>query len=437
MSHLIVTAPWVVPVSQPPVCDGAVVVCEDKIVSVGTRAQALADYSEAEVFSFPDGVICPGLVNAHTHLTLSALAGVVPSQPFEQWLPKLVAALKPWEIADHEASGIVGAEQCLRAGVTVVGDIAYGAAEVARASEAGLGGVYYWELLGLNAEQIDDQLDYLRFPEKPGRYGERVVCGLSPHSPYTSGPELLQGVHRKATALRVPSAVHVAESSAEVELLMSGTGPLAAVARRTAHGFIAPGTSTVRYLANLGVLDDVTAVHLCHASDDDVRVLARHVRGAVTCPRSNRYLHNPPPSPGRLLAAGVVVGVGTDSSASNHDLDLMEEVRVVASMEPAMTSAALLHMATQGGADAIGVGDRFGSLEAGKLADLAVFSADGGDDPAAQLIRGAGVSTARAVMSSGRWRVWDGRLVASDTAAWKRAQDARSRAADALSAVSS
>lgn len=435
MSQLIVTAPWVVPVSQPPMREGAVVVDDERIIAVAPLTQAVARYPDAEVVRFLDGVICPGLVNAHTHLTLTALAGVVAPQPFEQWLPKLVAALKPWEIADHEASGIVGAEQCLRAGVTVVGDIAYGAAEVARASAAGLGGVYYWELLGLSAEQIDEQLAYLRFPGAPNEFGERVVCGLSPHSPYTSGPALLQGVHRKAGALHAPSAIHVAESSAEVELLARGTGPLADVARRTARGFSAPGASTTRYLADLGVLDGITAVHLCHTNADDLEALARHVRGAVTCPRSNRYLDNPPPSVERLLAAGVKMGVGTDSSASNTDLDLMEEVRAVAKMEPTLRSTALLHMATQGGADAIGVGDRFGSLSVGNLADLAVFDVDGGNDPEGRLVQGAGATTVRAVMSSGGWRVWDGQLVSSDSTAWVRAQDARDRAVAALDVV--
>ena len=156
----------------------------------------------------------PGLVNAHTHLTLTALRGVVPPMPFAEWLPRLVAAMAPWDIADHEASGVVGAEECLLSGVSVVGDIAYGAAEVASASAAGLGGVYYWELLGLRPEEIDRTLDYLRYPACREDYGRRVVCGLSPHSPYTSRTlDCCKHVHRKAAELGVPTAIHVAESA--------------------------------------------------------------------------------------------------------------------------------------------------------------------------------------------------------------------------------
>ena len=432
MSSLLVTAPWLVPVSQPPIRDGAVLVQGDRIAAVGTAAELIARYPGIEVERFSAGVMCPGLVNAHTHLTLTALQGVVPPQPFEQWLPKLVAALKPWEIADHEASGVVGAEQCLLAGVTVVGDIAYGAAEVAQASAAGLGGVFYWELLGLHAEQVEEHLAYLRYPDSAEAYGPRVACGISPHSPYTSGPALLQAVHRTATAAGAPSAIHVAESCAEVELMLSGTGALAGVAARTAHGFLAPHTSTTRYLADLGVLDGTTAVHLCHADQADIAVLARHVRGVVTCPRSNRYLDNPPPNVERFVKAGIAVGVGTDSSASNNDLDLMAEVRSIAHAEPAIAPHELMTMATTGGAQAIGVHDRFGALSPGLLADVAVFSVETGEDPVGALLRSAGSSTVNAVMSSGQWRVRDGVLVNSNTAAAARARLARDRSLEAL-----
>ncbi len=436
MSTLLVTAPWVVPVGQPPLKLGAVLIEDDRIVEIGHVHDFIRRYPSAEVMHFSHSVICPGLVNAHTHLTLSALHGVVASQPFAQWLPRLVAALKPWEIADHEASGIVGAEECLSCGVTVVGDIAYGAAEVARASAAGLGGVYYWELLGIDAEQVDERLAYLRYPDDAGAYGERVVCGLSPHSPYTAGPSLLRAVHDKAQSLGVPNAIHVAESSAEVDLISHGGGPLADVASRTAHGFTAPGTTTVEYLNDLGVLEGATAVHLCHATQGDIAVLAKQVRGVVSCPRSNRYLHNPAPDVTRFLEAGVTVGVGTDSSASNHDLDLMEEIRAIAAAHPRLEPSRLIEMATLGGARAIGVDDRFGTLSPGMLADLVVFTADVGEDPEGGLIRSAGRQSVRAVMSAGTWRVWDGSLLATDHDAAARAADARARSLAALDRIS-
>jgi len=409
-----------------------VLVAGDRILVVGPRAELEAALPpDATREHFAGCVLTPGLVNAHTHLTLTALAGVVPPAPFAEWLPSLVAAMKPWEIEDHEASGVIGAEESLLAGVTVVGDIAYGAAEVASASRAGLGGVYYWELLGIHAEQIDDDLVRLRYPETPDVYGPRVVCGLSPHSPYTSGPGLLTAVDAKATELRVPLAVHVAESVAETELLLRGTGPLATVASRTAFGFTPPGVSTVAYLDGLDALRGATAVHVCHVSAEDRAILARSARGVVTCPRSNRYLDNPPPPITPFLELGLPVGIGTDSSASNHDLDLLAEIRALGAAEPELTAETLLAIATLGGAEAIGVDDGFGTLEAGKFADLAIFAVTGAD-PVRAVVESGGRDTIRAVMSGGEWRVTEGELLVRDSVAEKRGARATELAHAAL-----
>lgn len=432
---LVVSADWVLPVSGPPIRDGAVAVAGDRIVAVGSRTKLEGRDPAAERRHFPGCVIMPGLVNAHTHLALTALAGVVPPLPFAEWLPRLVAALRPWEVADHEASGVIGAEQCLQAGVTVVGDIAYGAAEVDSASRAGLGGVFYWELLGMRAEDVDQALVQLRYPRHADEYGRRVICGLSPHSPYTSGPGLLRAVHDRACELAVPVAVHVAESAAEVELLRDGTGPLAGVASRQAIDFHAPGTTTVRYLGELGALDGATAVHLCYASEGDVALLASSVRGVVTCPRSNRYLHNPPPRIAPLLDAGIAVGIGTDSSASNEDLDLMAEIRALSAREPALTAETLLEIATIGGARAIGVADRYGTLETGKQADLAIFAIGvSADSPLASVVGNAGRKSVEAVMSGGEWRVLGARVLSRDADAAARSADAAARARRALAA---
>ncbi len=193
-------------------------------------------------------------------------------------------------------------------------------------------------------------------------------------------------MHATAERLGVPTAIHVAESAAEVQLLLDGTGPLAGTAARTAHGFTPPGTSTAAYLAALGALDRATAVHLCHATEADVALLARHACGAVTCPRSNYYLDNPPPRVTPLLEARIPVGVGTDSSASNYDLDLFAEVRALHAAEPHLGSEMLIRIATAGGAEAIGVADRYGTLEAGKFADIALFAVGAAEDPQTALV---------------------------------------------------
>jgi 5-methylthioadenosine/S-adenosylhomocysteine deaminase len=105
---VLVSADWVLPVSDPPIRDGAVLIDGDRVVDVGERTRLAREHPSEPSEHFAGCVMAPGLVNAHTHLTLSALAGVVESLPFAEWLPRLVGA-RPWEIAD-EASGVVGAE---------------------------------------------------------------------------------------------------------------------------------------------------------------------------------------------------------------------------------------------------------------------------------------------------------------------------------------
>jgi 5-methylthioadenosine/S-adenosylhomocysteine deaminase len=428
----LISADWVLPVASTPIRDGAILVDRDTIAAVGSRAELGAAHPLAHAEHFADCIATPGLVNAHTHLTLTALSHVVPPLPFAQWLPRLVAAMKPWEIADHEASGVIGAEECLLSGVTVVGDIAYGAAEVASASRAGLGGVYYWELLGMPAEAVAGALAALRYPADAAAFGPRVVCGLSPHSPYTAGPGLLREVHETSERLGVPLAIHVAESQAEVDLLRHGSGPLQEVSARTALGFTPPGTTTVEYLAGLGVLSNATAVHLCYATASDIVTLAASARGGVTCPRSNRYLSNPAPRIVPMLAAGLALGVGTDSSASNDDLDLMAEVRALRTAEPELSAETLIQIATQGGARAIGVAEQFGALAPGRQADIALFAVGPTRSPAETFVSRAGRDSVCAVMSAGVWRVRDGRLLECDAEARLRAADARDRAVTAL-----
>ena len=433
---MLVSAGWLLPISRRPVRDGAVLVSEGRIEAVGTADDLVGRFPEAEHVRFDDCVLMPGLVNAHTHLSLTALHGLVPSMAFEEWLPRIVAAMSVLEPDDFAASAVVGTEESLLSGVTTVGDIVYRAGEADAAAAAGLGGVYYWEVLGIDADDLPATLERLAYPVRTGgACGVRVRCGLSPHSPYTSGPSLLRTVRDIACELGAPYAIHVAESEAETRLLRDGSGPLADTAGRSALGFETPHAAPVTYLDRLGALDGATAIHACQVNPAEIPRLAATVRGVVTCPRSNRYLHNTPPKVARFLDAGIPVGIGTDSSASNDDLDLMTEVRAVRSAEPEIGAARLLEMATAMGAIAIGVEDRFGVLEPGMQADLALFRVGPSDDPEGAVVSAAGRDSLAASMSGGAWRVRDGALVSRDRAATEVARRATARAQQRLAGV--
>lgn len=407
---MLVSADWVLPIAHPPIERGAVLVEGDRIRAVGTLTQMQHSFAEAEHRHFANCAIMPGLVNAHTHLSLSAMQSLLAPSDFEEWLPGLVAAMRSWSTEDFAASAALGAQHCLEAGVTVVGDIAYGPESAAAAAAAGLGGVAYWEVLGVSAPSVFAELERLGFPANGCiDFAPRIRCGLSPHSIYTSPPDLLDAVHRAGLELNVPVAIHLAESRAEVRLSVHGDGPLSTTAARLIGDFRAPGIGPIEYLDRLGVLDAATAVHLGETEPADIPRLAATVRGAVTCPRSNRFLGNSIAPIDRMIEAGIPIGVGTDSSASNEDLDLFEDVRLLGAEYPSLSPTTLLELVTLQGAITLGEEHRFGTLEPGMYADLAVFELGASESPEQDMVKKAGRETLRALMSSGRWRVEDGR----------------------------
>jgi 5-methylthioadenosine/S-adenosylhomocysteine deaminase len=429
---MLITADWVLPVSRPPIRNGAVLVRRGLVAEVG-RAADLVGLDSDDVRHFEGCVLTPGLVNAHTHLALTALRGLLGEGSFESWLPRLVTAVSGWERDDHAASASLGVVECLRSGITVVGDVTYGPEAPSAAADCGLGGTFYWEILGITAPRLFAELERMEFPGADrGTCGSRIRCGLSPHAPYTSEPRLIAAMHEAARDFDTPYAIHLAESAAEVEFVRAGTGPLADVASRMAPDFEAAGLSPVAYVDQLGALDGTTVVHACHVGPADIARLASTVRGVVTCPRSNRFLGNPVPPVTRLLRAGVPVGVGTDSLASNDDLDLMKDVRHLHAEFPSVPAPKLIEMVTAMGAIALGIEDRFGILETGMQADIALFGIGPTDDPETDFVRTAGAENLRAVMSAGTWRIIDGEHAIATESIELAAQASRIRARSAL-----
>ncbi len=428
---MLLTADWALPISRRPIPQGAVLVRGDHIAEIGPSDELVARYPAEERVELRGCVLMPGLVNAHTHLGLSAVDGLLEPAPFTDWLPQIVAAMRAWTAEDYAASTALGAARSLAAGVTVVGDIAYNMPSVEAAAATGLAGTFFFEVLGIQPRALDARLDELGFGDCRG-LAPRIRCGLSPHTLYSSGPSLLRAVAALARDRELPIALHVGETSAEAELVQSGGGGLAPVAHKLAPDFRPDGSTPVAYLDRLGVLDGATAIHLCQTWPSDVARLAATTRGAVTCPRSNAWLHNGIAPVEAMIAAGVPVGLGTDSLASTPDLDLMEEARALLGHFPRLTPASLLEMLTLHGAVAIGAEERFGALEPGMQADVVAYRLAADSDPEAAVVAHAGASVVEAVITGGEWRVRDGVGLLDTAAIEAAAAEARAKAAEAL-----
>ena len=381
----IVLAQLVCPIASPAIVDGGVAISAGRIVHVGTRADVVrACGGTARVHDLEHAALLPGLVNAHTHLELSAMGEAgLPRGDYAAWLRALLAVRavpdpeRVLRTAEREIEALASR------GTVAVGDIGNLGTTAPVLARSPLHAVSFHEIYGLDPEAAEvalasaaERLGALARDADVSAARERVVLALTPHAPHTTSDALLRALAGRSAASRTPLSIHVAESEAETELLASGRGPLAeAFAERgfLPRGFTAPGCSPVAHLARSGILGPRTlAVHCVHLDATDRAILRESGATVVTCPRSNDALgvgRAPVPA---LLREGVPVALGTDSLASVDDLDPFAEMAALARAHPELPADVVLHVATLAGARALGLGDRLGSIERGKLAELIV-----------------------------------------------------------------
>jgi 5-methylthioadenosine/S-adenosylhomocysteine deaminase len=356
---------------------------------------------------------------------------------FFAWLRRLaVSRGEHMSAEDLYTSAAWGAVEAARAGVTCVGDASDSGAPVMRAlRDVGLRGVVYQEAFGPDALSAAEQFDKARAKVYALRGGETalVTLGLSPHAPYSVARPLLEMLVRFAADERLPLMMHAAESEAEQALMTEGGGIFTAAYALRGFAFDSPRTTTVRYLAGLGVLDARPLLaHCVRADAGDVELLARHDARVAHCPKSNAKLGHGRAPLAAMLGAGVKVGLGSDSVASNNTCDLLEEARfaVLASRAAgetleggrALDAAGALHMATRGGADALGVWPAAGTLREGMEADLVAVRLDLAHltpayDPAAALVFSASGRDVVLTVVAGREVFRHGRVTTLDESA--------------------
>src|SRR5918993_2678325 len=327
-------AGWVLRKTPEPMRDGAVAVEGTRVVGVGPRAELEERFPSAVVEDFGEAVILPGFVNCHTHLELTAMRGFLEPEEgdFFAWLRKLtIARNERMSAEDLYVSAAWGAIEAARAGVTCVGDASDSGATTMRAlRDAGLRGVVYQEAFGPDARETAAKFDAAREKIERLRSGETalVTLGLSPHSPYTVAPALLELLARYSIDERLPLMMHAAESEAEQALMLEGGGIFAAAYAARGFAFDSPRTTTVRHLADTGVLDARPLLaHCVRVDGGDIELMRRHGAGVAHCPKSNAKLGHGRAPLAAMLGAGVNVGLGSDSVASNNVCDLLEESR--------------------------------------------------------------------------------------------------------------
>jgi len=352
---------------------GAVAVDGGRIAAVGTESEVDAGFRAKQVLDARGGIVMPGLVNAHTHAAMVLFRGVADDLKLMEWLQKYIfPAEKNNVTAEFVRAGTrLAALEMIRSGTTTFVDMYYFEEQVAEAcKEAGLRGVLGSTLIEFPApdnKTIPDALAYAqRFLEKWAA-DPLVVPAVAPHSTYLCTPETLKAARALADRYRAPILIHLSESPDEQ----------AQVKERY-------GRTPTEQLQQLGILRrGVLGAHGIWLTPSDRKILKEAGAGVAHCPQSNMKLASGAAPVRDMLAEGIRLGLGTDGAASNNDLDMFEEMLTAAflakhtSGDPTVApAAAVLEMATLGGARALGMEDRIGSLEPGKRADIVVVGLD-------------------------------------------------------------
>ncbi|MDQ4121985.1 MAG: amidohydrolase family protein [Acidobacteriota bacterium] len=383
----ILTADFVLPISSAPLQKGAIAVNADKIAAVGARQDILSLFPDAVIEEFGEAAILPGLVNAHTHLELTAMRGFLDDveHDFYSWLRKLtIARAEKMKADDLLASAMGGAIEAARAGITCLADICTQASEsITALKNVGLRGIIYQEITGPDQKSAEQKFEQLRDQVAACREIEtrKVKIGVTPHAPYSVSPKLFQLATDFALSENLPVTIHVAESADEDEFLRHGSGLFSGFYDSQGIEWNAPGISPIEYLHSIGALRTAPLLaHCVRVSEGDLEIVSETRSRIAHCPKSNaKFAHGIAPLK-NFLEKNIKTGLGSDSVASNNVADILEEARFAALLSRAkgnfISAETVLHLATLGGAKALGLENEIGSLEAGKQADLIVVKLD-------------------------------------------------------------
>jgi len=389
-------APWVITgkPGEAPLREAAVVFDDaGRVLAVGPKGdlhRAHAGLSWTRV----EGILMPGLVNAHVHLELSALRGHTRSGGgFGPWVASMMA--KRQELSPEQDLEAIDAavSELLAAGTVAVGEVTNSLASLDALRTAPLLGRVFHEVFGMRREtaQVMRGLAEQAYAQQPAFPPHLSYC-LAPHTLYSLHPRSVQELVASARERAQRTSLHLSEHAAERAFLRDGGGPFAAfLALRQVDpaDWDPPGVSPVAYAKQLGVLGpDVIAVHLCATEREELVEVARAKAPSVLCPRSNLFIELKLPPLYDILDAGLRPGLGTDSLASNTTLDVLAEAAALSDRFPTVDKGVLVSMATFHGAEALGLSHRVGALAPGLAPGLlAVELANPVADPLRHVLR--------------------------------------------------
>lgn len=408
---MLLRARTVLPITAPPIDDGAVLIGDGRIIAVGRWADLQRDAS-TQVIDLGDTIVMPGLINAHCHLDYTDMAGQLPPpRVFTDWIKQIITLKSSWTRDDYARSWENGARMLLRSGTTTVMDIetmldllpdVWSATPLRMISCAELISVRSHLAVSEQVAGAVARLSALNDPMK------RV--GLAPHAPYSTTLELLGLAARAAMDRSWPVTLHVAESQAEFDMFMYRRGPMFDWLKPQRAMEDCGIGSPVHHAEASGALGrNCVAAHVNYLWDNDAEALARTGTSVVHCPRSHDFFQHQRFPFDRLQTAGVNICLGTDSLATLATkrgevaaLNLFSEMRAFSAMAPLIRPETVVRMATVNGAQALGLAGQVGEICIGAAADLITLPrSSGAVDPWEAVLEHRG--DVQSSMINGQW----------------------------------
>ena len=382
---MILRARTLLPVSQPPIENGAVLISGNRIRAVGSWPD-LRTHADENILDLGEVILLPGLINAHCHLDYTDMAGMLPPpKTFTDWIPLILSAKSGWGYSDYVRSWLNGAWMLTRTGTTTVADIEAVPELLPEVWDATPLRVHsFLEMTGIRARRDPEEVLLATVEKMDLLSHARCSASLSPHAPYSTVPALLELSAGVARERGRRLCIHVADSAEEFEMFMRARGPMFDWLRRNERDLSDCGLgSPVQHLARNQTLgENLLAIHVNCLARGDAALLGQHHVHVVHCPRSHDYFRHPPFLRQRLARAGVNICLGTDSLATvrktrkqNPELSLFDEMRELAANDPKLPPAEILRMATVNGARALGRAGQIGELSENALADLIAIPA--------------------------------------------------------------
>ncbi|MEW6424014.1 MAG: amidohydrolase [Bacillota bacterium] len=397
--------------------DGVIAVNGPRIVYVGKEGALPGDFQPEKIIDGTNMAALPGFVNCHTHAAMTLFRGFADDLPLMQWLEEKIWPLEAGLRKEDIYWGtLLCCLEMIRSGTTTFADMYFHMGEVARAVEkAGLRASLSRGMIGttpgVGAGELPPLEYSVEFAKKwHGAAGGRITVMLGPHAPYTCPPDFLRRVIKIARDFKLGIHIHLAETAGEVE----------GIKRQY-------GKTPVQLMDYLGLFElPVLAAHCVHLEEKDIEILVAKKVGIAHNPQSNMKLASGIAPVISLLAAGAVVGLGTDGAASNNNLDLIDEMRTAALLQKvatgdprALPAFEALAMATVNGAKALGLSDEIGLLKPGYKADVILVNLQKPHlyprhDPVAHLVYAAQGADVETVLVDGRVLMENRKLLTID-----------------------